>query len=119
MAEYLVDGGDDEAVPLVAVTPASLDGWLAIQPAARAAWVRGSGFDGEAGSLLTVPAADGRLAMVLFGRDEDRPLWTWADLPGRLPRGSYRLDEATAGGDAPETAALGWSLGTYEFRRYK
>lgn len=119
MVEYLVDGADGEATPLVAVTPAALESWFAEQPAARAAWVRASGFEGDAGSLLTVPAADGGLAMVLFGRDDERPLWSWAGLPARLPRGVYRLDEATAGGDATDIAALGWSFGSYEFRRYK
>lgn len=119
MTQYLVEGGNDDAVPLVAVTPRTLDAWLAIQPEAQAAWIDAAGFDAEAGSLLAVPGGDGRPAMMLVGLDAERPMWSWAGAAARLPKGTYRV--ATGGPEpvAPEVAALGWALGTYEFRRYK
>ncbi|MDX9860781.1 MAG: leucyl aminopeptidase family protein [Rhodospirillales bacterium] len=119
VTQYLVEGGNDDAVPLVAVTPRTLDAWLAIQPEAQAAWIDAAGFDAEAGSLLAVPGGDGRPAMMLVGLDAERPMWSWAGAAARLPKGTYRV--ATGGPEpvAPEVAALGWALGTYEFRRYK
>jgi leucyl aminopeptidase len=119
VTQYLVDGGDEAAVALVAVTPRTLDAWLAAQPEAQAAWIDAAGFDAEPGSLLAVPDGDGRVAMMLVGLDAERPLWGWAGAAARLPKGSYRLAEGGPEAVSVEVAALGWALGTYEFRRYK
>ncbi len=119
MTQYLVDGGDKNAVPLVAVTPGTLDPWLALRPEAEAAWIEAAGFDAEPGSLLAVPGGDGGIAMTLVGLDAQRPLWSWAGAAARLPKGTYRLADGGPEPVTPEVAALGWALGTYEFRRYK
>lgn len=119
MTHCLVDDGNGAAIPLVAVTPRTLDAWLAAQPATAAAWVRAAGFDAAAGALLAVPGDDGRVAVALVGLDAERPLWGWAGAAARLPKGTYRLADDGPEAVPPETAALGWALGTYEFRRYK
>jgi len=115
----LAEDGNGAAIPLVALTPRTLEAWLAAQSAAVAAWVRAAAFDAEAGAVLAVPDGDGGVAMALVGLDAGRPLWGWAAAAARLPRGAYRLADGGPEAVAPETAALGWALGTYEFRRYK
>ena len=84
------------------------------------AFLRAAGFEPKAGRHLLVPAADGRLAGVLFGieapdaavRDPFRP----GQLVTLLPPGTYRF------GNAPHDtrlAALAFTLGAYQFTRYR
>jgi leucyl aminopeptidase len=81
-------------------------------------WARANGFSGQAGRLCMVPGEDGALAKVLVGRSKDAPPWQWADLPRRLPAGTYRIADALDP-EAATQAALGWGLGAYSFDRYK
>jgi leucyl aminopeptidase len=107
---------DTPAVPITCVRASGWDSGLA--PTERAfAWA--TGFSGKAGTLAYLPGADGSLGRVLFGLGD--PEAAAADpliagkLPGMLPAGAYRLD------DAPDTAvaALAWLLGSYRFDRYR
>ncbi len=109
------------SLPLTLLTRASLPAWLARAGEAQRKWVEGSGFKAGAGELCLVPGRAGIPAAVLAGIAGDggaEDLWTAAGLPGRLPAGSYRLQ------DEPDPAratriALGWALGAYSFARYK
>jgi len=115
VTQYLVDGGDKNAVPLVAVTPGTLDPWLALRPEAEAAWIEAAGFDAEPGSLLAVPGGDGGIAMTVvasmpsgvveLGRCRRPPA------QGHLPPGRRRPGTVTprsrrlAGRSAPTSSA--------------
>ena len=117
MVDYVVEA-ESGAVALTPVAKAQLEGWLAGQPPSVQNWAHAANFTGEAGALCLVPDGEGRLASVLAGLgDEDDP-WVFAQLPGKLPPGLYRL----AGSLSPRLAnwaALGWELATYVFGRYK
>ncbi|MFX7559773.1 hypothetical protein ABTJ75_19000, partial [Acinetobacter baumannii] len=72
------------------------------------------------GKCLILPAADGQIARVLFGLEDESarshdPFRTGA-LPGLLPPGTYRF--ANAPHDA-RLAALAFALGCYRFARYR
>ena len=55
------------AVPLVAVSKAGLAAWRETASARDRDWVAATGFTGEAGKLVLVPDAEGRLGRVLVG----------------------------------------------------
>ena len=104
--------------PIVPLEADGLSRWLKRQSSAVRAWVAAQGFTGNPGEVCLVPAPAGGLGQVLVGAAAADALWSLADLPGRLPKGSYRLDARW--GAAPATsAALGWALGCYRFDRYK
>ncbi|HYD97858.1 MAG TPA: leucyl aminopeptidase family protein [Alphaproteobacteria bacterium] len=114
----LVDPSPSEsALPLVPLTKAGLEPWLAGRDAAMRAFVEGAGFAAEPGATLFVPGADGPAA-VLFGVGESPDLWAFGALPASLPARRYRLEESLDRAAATR-AMIGWGLGAYRFTRYK
>ncbi|MEL6062662.1 MULTISPECIES: leucyl aminopeptidase family protein [unclassified Methylobacterium] len=110
---------DTSAVPVMLVTAASWgDGQAALDPNQRR-FAEALGFKAKAGSLALLPGADGGLARVLFGLGDteaaayDRLIA--GKLPGLLPEGRYRLEDAPD----PAEAALAWLMGSYRFGRYR
>jgi len=105
------------AVPITPVTKDSLPQWLERHPGRRE-WLNLIGFKAEPNSFAFLPPSDGDRTRVLAGVGEGESIWAFAGLPTSLPEGVYAID--TALDDAQATAAaLGWSLGTYAFTRYK
>ncbi|MBV9824220.1 MAG: leucyl aminopeptidase family protein [Alphaproteobacteria bacterium] len=112
---------DDEAgaVPVSAVSKATLAAWDEAAGERQREWTRSTAFTGEAGKVALIPGDDGRLSQVLIGVGDDAAaMWAFADMSQSLPEGSYRLDRLPDGGDATQLA-LGWALGTYAFTRYR
>ncbi|CAK0743876.1 leucyl aminopeptidase [uncultured Gammaproteobacteria bacterium] len=107
-----------DTLPITPLTRSQLEGWLASQPPAVAAWMSSIAFGAEPGSTAFLPGPDGRLARVVVGVAALDDPWTFAALPGSLPAGSYRLD-ADLSARAATRAALGWALGSYAFIRYR
>lgn len=105
--------------PSIAVTCVRANGWETGLTEAERAFAAATGFSGKAGGLAYLPAADGTLGRILFGLGD--PEAPGADaliagrLPGMLPAGTYRLDDAPD----PAVAALAWLLGSYRFDRYR
>ena len=108
---------DASTVPIVPIEKDVFDAWLADRPAGVRAWVESTGFKAAPRSLSLVAGEDGALASVLFGVEAHDDFWAYADLPGRLPAGSYRID-ARMERAAATGAALGWALGCYAYDRY-
>lgn len=106
----------------VAITPLTATGlkeWLKKQDSPTRRWVENAGFTAKPGSLLLLPDATGNLSRVLFGAPDSYGLYTFADLPGRLPAAhSYTID-ANLDAAAATHAAIGWLLGSYRFTAYK
>ncbi|TNC51467.1 leucyl aminopeptidase family protein [Rubellimicrobium rubrum] len=112
---------DADAIPLLPVTPESLDAALATLPPDQAAWARRLGFRAGAGEVAVLPGPDG-IARALIGRGKPearaRGRFALAQGASRLPEGIYRLDGSLDEHDARE-AALGWLLEGYRFARYR
>ncbi|HYC05176.1 MAG TPA: leucyl aminopeptidase family protein [Azospirillaceae bacterium] len=117
MLPCLRQAADADTVTIVPVRKEGLEAWLSQAPAATSSWVRALGFTGEAGATALVPGEGGRLGQVLVGVGERIDLWSFAGLPGSLPKGSYRIEGLDA--RSATAAALGWSLACYQFTRYK
>jgi leucyl aminopeptidase len=114
-------------VPVHTATADGFDKWLAGVPARARAWLRATGFEGRAGQLSLLAAADGTLESVYLGLPpanketaavDDGALWAFAACPSALPEGTYAL-AGRVGAALADQAALGWALGTYRFERYR
>ncbi|WP_457104097.1 leucyl aminopeptidase family protein [Methylobacterium sp. P5_C11] len=110
---------DTQAVPVTLVTTAAwAETEAGLEPAGRS-FAQAVGFKPKAGTLALLPARDGGLGRVLFGLGDpeaasyDRLIV--GKLPGLLPEGTYRLENAPE----PAEAALAWLMGSYRFSRYR
>ena len=108
------------AIPINFATRATWDAVCAGLPAQARQFALANGFAAKPGACLTLPAADGKIAQVLFGLEEEasksRDLFRPGALPGLLPAGVYRF--ANAPHDV-RLAALAFALGSYRFGRYR
>ncbi len=108
------------AIPITFATKATWDAIGAALPAQARRFAAANGFAARPGECLTLPAADGAIAHVLFGLEDEatkwRDLFRPGQLPGLLPPGLYRF--ANAPHDT-RLAALAFALGSYRFSRYR
>ena len=105
-------------MPIAEIDPKTLADWLKTAPARLKRWIRAMNFAAEAGAVLALPGPDGRIVRVLFAQANESSPWDYAQLPAKLPPGTYRLEnepEKSAAG----AAALGWALAAYDFARYR
>ncbi len=109
-----------KTLPVTPVSADSFEAWLKKQDKKTQSWVKATGYKGADGALLSVPNAGGNIAQVLYGVGRDDSLYTYADLPGRLPKndGGYFIDKKMEKERANQVA-LGWQLGCYAFGKYK
>src|SRR6516164_5705660 len=89
------------ATPAVPITFATKSTWDAIKAELRATerqFALANGFAAKPGACLTLPAANGQIAGVLFGLDDEssksRDVFRVGALPGLLPAGVYRFANA-------------------------
>ncbi len=110
----------EPSVPVLFITAANFDHILENVDDRERTFVRAAGYEPKPGRYLAVPAADGKLAGILFGLENaDEPvkdLFRPGQLSGLLPAGTYRF--ANAPHDA-RLAALAFALGAYQFTRYR
>src|SRR5450755_4271384 len=108
------------AIPITFATKATWDAICAELPAPARQFARANGFAAKPGACLTLPSADGQIAQVLFGLEDEssksRDLFRAGSLPGLLPPGVYRF--ANAPHDT-RLATLAFALGCYRFGRYR
>jgi leucyl aminopeptidase len=108
------------AIPIIFATKAT---WHAIRdelPEPARQFALANDFTAKPGKCLILPAADGRIAQVIFGLEDEtaksRDLFRPGSLPGLLPPGTYRF--ANAPHDM-RLATLAFALGSYRFSRYR
>ncbi|WP_316204319.1 leucyl aminopeptidase family protein [Bradyrhizobium sp. SZCCHNS3051] len=108
------------AIPITFVTKASWPGIKERLSVEARNFAEANVYSAKPGSYLALPAADGHIAQVLFGIEDDdakhRDPFRPGALPGLLPAGTYRF--ANAPHDA-RLAALAFALGSYRFGRYR
>ncbi|MBI1216472.1 MAG: leucyl aminopeptidase family protein [Alphaproteobacteria bacterium] len=108
------------SIAVTPVTTESLGAWLKKQDAATRNWVEAAGFTAAKGALLPLPGTEGKIAQMLYGIEGAEGLYTFAELPGKLPahEAGYYIDSKMTEPRAT-LAALGWALGSYNFSAYK
>jgi leucyl aminopeptidase len=107
-------------IPITFVTRATWNDIAAALPVQARQFAEANEFAGKPGACLTLPSADGQIAQVLFGIEDEtakwRDLFRPGQLPGLLPPGVYHF--ANAPHDT-RLAALAFALGSYRFGRYR
>jgi leucyl aminopeptidase len=108
------------AIPITFATKASWEAICAQLPGEARQFAQANGFAAKPGACLALPAADGRIAHILFGLEDEsssyRDPFRPGALPGLLPPGVYRF--ANAPHDT-RLATLAFALGAYRFGRYR
>src|ERR1700687_932421 len=108
------------AIPIAFATKATWDAICADLPAQARQFELAHGFAAKPGAHLALPSADGQIAQVIFGLEDEtskfRDLFRPGQLPGLLPAGVYRF--ANAPHDT-RLAVLAFALGSYRFSRYR
>jgi len=118
MPKHLVEP-DTNAISVQAVLSNSFADWLTVQDARTQAWVKNSGFKGEANQTLLLPGPKGDLDGVIYIRGDEPGPWAWAALFGGLPKmGVFNITSALDG-VAANDAALGFVLASYRYDRYR
>ncbi|NUO77799.1 MAG: leucyl aminopeptidase family protein [Lysobacter sp.] len=107
-----------DALPLHLVARTDFAAWHAALPPASAAWVTAQGYEAAAGTLLTLPGADGGLGGAVLGIGDALDPYSYGHAAFGLPLRTWRVAGTH---DAATLAALrlGWGLGSYRFSRYK
>ena len=109
------------AIPITFATKATWEAISADLPAPARQFARANGFAAKPGACLTLPAANGEIAQVVFGLEDEtakfRDPFRPGQLPGLLPPGVYRF--ANVASDDARLAALAFALGSYRFGRYR
>ncbi len=106
-------GPDHSALPIHALRPEGLDGFLADSP--HAGYLRAAGFTASAGDIRLLPGGDGIVGAV-FGLGTSRDPHLFGALPFGLPAGTWRIEP---GDFASSDATLGFCLGAYQFTAFK
>ena len=120
MHPAFASAGKTQAIPIWFVHVDNFDSVRNETGERERAFITAAGFEPKPGRLLLLPAADGKLAGVLFGiegaseREVDR--FRPGQLAVLLPPGTYRFANAPHNA---RLAALAFALGTYQFARYK
>jgi leucyl aminopeptidase len=108
------------AIPITFASKANWDAIRTTLPAEARQFADANGFAAKPGKCLILPSADGAIAQVIFGIEDEsaksRDPFRAGALPGLLPAGTYRF--ANAPHDA-RMAALAFALGSYRFGRYR
>ena len=108
------------AIPITFVTKATWEAICAQLPGEARQFAQANGFAAKPGAYLALPAADGKIAQILFGLEEEtsqyRDLFRPGQLPGLLPPGIYRF--ANTPHDT-RLAVLAFALGAYRYGRYR
>jgi leucyl aminopeptidase len=111
---------DAAAIPILFATRTTWAGIAKELPEHARQFAAANDFTARPGKCLTLPAADGKIAQVVFGLEDEssksRDLFRPGALPGLLPPGVYRF--ANAPHDM-RLATLAFALGTYRFGRYR
>ncbi len=119
MISHISQEKDDQSTPIVVLKTEGYAAWLEEQSEMVKSWVQANNFKGKEGEHLVLPDAEGAIGSVLLLKDLEKwDLWALASLPTSLPAGPYHLETNLSEAQATD-AAIGWSLATYVFDRYK
>lgn len=102
-------------------TAEGLDAWAAAQDTQTQEWIRSTQFKAGEGEMSLVPNAEGQLARVLYGVN-DQHTTSFSKLSRQLPQSTYQLDpesQQKLSQEQLQLAAVQWALGCYTFNAYK
>jgi leucyl aminopeptidase len=118
MVDHLTARAGKGTTTLTVVRKDRFKKWLKSQPKTTQNWLDANAFSGDAGKVALLPSRTGTVAGAIVVVGDAASAWSYACAAERLPKGKYAFDDTLEPAHA-EAAALGWSLATYEFTRYR
>jgi leucyl aminopeptidase len=118
VAHNLIARMRKDTVPIAVFTADRIDNWCKSLSKAERNWLSATGFTGNAGSSVLMPADKGGVEQVVYVIDDATDMWSWSRLADQLPMGSYKL-AGRLSKVVVNDAAQGWGLSAYEFTRYR
>jgi len=106
---------EENPVPVMAVTPDTLDAALNGLSETARNWVTLQDYSAKPGSLVVLPGTAERAEAVLFGTAVGCNPFEFGSAAAKLPAGLYSLSD---GFEAPDQVCLGFGLSQYRFSRY-
>jgi len=106
------------STPITLLTEKTFPTWLKKQALSVKNWLSANDFSAKVGAFISIPDTNGKINQVIAIIEETPNIWSIAHLPAKLPAGIYSISE-TFEETISTNLALGWSLATYEFLRYK
>lgn len=117
--QFFIPNSDSPTVPITPITQGGLGQWLDAHSQHARNWVTSCGFQGKSGQVCLLPGPDHSIERVLFGLGDKWDFWSFGALPTKLPKGVYHLETQNVAADPLFQACLAWTLGAYQFGRYK
>ena len=112
----LVERRTATTIPLTPLDASGYRKWRKRQSKATLKWLKTHRFEPRANRSILLPGTRGPKRALLGISDET--VFSWAIAARRLPQGRYRIDPEPDAERATR-AAIGWSLASYKFARYK
>ena len=114
----IISASKTKTIPIQLISADKFPAWLKKQPADLKKWLALHEFTGKAGSYMVLPTPNGTIDKILAGVELPLNIWSIANLPAKIPMGTYHLEGSFKAEEA-SNLALGWALATYEFSKYK
>ncbi len=108
----------EKTIPLNIVYKTDFDIWVKNQTEFSKNWIKNSGFKASANRFLIIPDNTGCIDSVLVIADSKNIIWCLGKCANELPEGDYSIATNLSESEK-ESCALGWGLGSYDYKRYK
>ncbi|MBO6825516.1 MAG: leucyl aminopeptidase family protein [Sneathiella sp.] len=118
MIPHIIPSSDDTPILIEAIEKEDFDSWLSSQSSPVINWVKAQGFEAKAGAHVILPNEEGEISKVAFVTDGKWDIWSLSKMATSLPKGLYQLS-AELDLETATQVAIGWSLASYKFSRYK
>lgn len=118
MAFPIISANKTKTTPIELLSPDKFPAWVKKQPVDLKKWLALHEFTGKAGNYIVLPNPNGAVDKILAGVEFPLNIWSIANLPAKIPQGTYHLEGSFKMEEA-SNLALGWALATYEFSKYK
>ncbi len=103
--------------PLIAE---NLSAWLEAQDKYTRQWVEANEFKAKPGETCCIPDQEGQIKLVLLGVDSPDDFWVVGDLPARLAKNDFLLENENNfyTDQQYRRCVMAWGLGSYQYNAY-
>lgn len=119
MNSCFVSNVSGKAIPIVPIAHDDFANWITTQPCRIKNLTSSNSFLAEPNSYCLLTDHEGKLEKVLLGIAKKEDFFAFGILPKLLPEGCYEIIAPEFSLVEFEHAAIGWGMGSYQFKQYK
>lgn len=119
MHKFFITKSSNKAIPVVPICQADFSNWRLSQSMRVKNLVASNAFLAKSNTFCLLTDNSGNLAKVLLGLKNKDDFLSFGVLPKNLSAGCYYIDASTFSSEQLERAAVGWGMGSYQFKQYK